>query len=273
MAKLRSIYLACAFTAAQAGLAGAADLGPYAPPIVEVPAPVPVAACANWYLRGYTGMNTQEIDTFTNSTIEAGAFSIENHGIESAPLWGVGLGYDTCNYLRFDVTGEYRGRATFHGFDRYQGGDNFPGGSNEYTATFSEWLTLFNAYIDLGNFHGLKPYVGAGLGAAHIKIDDYTDINTPNAGAAFGHGNSDWNFAWALHGGVAFDVTPNLTLDLAYRYVDLGDISAGTSTAYDDSSTIDALEFKDLQSHDVMLGVRYKFGGSSPCCATVTPFK
>jgi opacity protein-like surface antigen len=34
---------------------------------------------------------------------------------------------------------------------------------------------------------------------------------------------SKWNLAWAVHAGLAYKVNPSLTLELAYRYVDLGD--------------------------------------------------
>ena len=35
----------------------------------------------------------------------------------AAPLFGLGVGYAVNNLLRFDVTGEYRGAANFHGLD------------------------------------------------------------------------------------------------------------------------------------------------------------
>ena len=46
-------------------------------------------------------------------------------------------------------------------------------------------------------------------------------------GLAFGDNASKWNFAWALHAGLAYKVTPNFTVELAYRYLDLGDGMTG----------------------------------------------
>ena len=38
---------------------------------------------------------------------------------ESSPLFSLGIGYRHNDHLRFDLTGEYRGNATFHGLDVY----------------------------------------------------------------------------------------------------------------------------------------------------------
>ena len=36
-------------------------------------------------------------------------------GFDASPLFGLGIGYYFNDWLRFDVTGEYRGTANFHG--------------------------------------------------------------------------------------------------------------------------------------------------------------
>ena len=35
------------------------------------------------------------------------------------------------------------------------------------------------------------------------------------------------NFAWAVYAGMSYKVNPSLTIDLSYRYADLGDIRTG----------------------------------------------
>ena len=42
----------------------------------------------------------------------------------------------------------------------------------------SALLLLANAYVDIGTWHGVTPYVGAGIGGAHIKWDTVHDPNT-----------------------------------------------------------------------------------------------
>ena len=41
---------------------------------------------------------------------------------DSAPLFGLGVGYQFNHWFRTDVTGEYRGKANFHGFDIVRSG-------------------------------------------------------------------------------------------------------------------------------------------------------
>ena len=77
-------------------------------------------------------------------------------------------------------------------------------------------------------------------------------------GLAFGDNASKWNFAWALHAGVAYKVTPNFTVELAYSYLDMGDGMTGdlrSSTAPTTSAT--RRPSRDITSHDLKLGVRW----------------
>jgi opacity protein-like surface antigen len=87
------------------------------------------------------------------------------------------------------------------------------------------------------------------------------DVNVPNLGVAFAKDHTETNFAWALYAGLAYDVTPGVTIDLSYRYLDLGDAKSGTRFAYNDPSvTAGPIEINDITSHDLMLGVRFKLG-------------
>jgi opacity protein-like surface antigen len=51
-----------------------------------------------------------------------------------------------------------------------------------------------------------------------------------------------------------------MTLELAYRYLDMGDGESGDIIAFDGTNDFDnPMIFEDLTSHDLKLGVRYKF--------------
>jgi opacity protein-like surface antigen len=78
------------------------------------------------------------------------------------------------------------------------------------------------------------------------------------AGIAFGDNVSKWNFAWAAHAGLAYKVTPNFTVELAYRYLDMGDGLTGDLRAFDGTNNINnPTTFKHITSHDLKLGVRW----------------
>src|SRR5690606_5907395 len=135
---------------------------------------------------------------------------------------------------------------------------------NNYTAKKSEWLFLANVYADLGTWYGVTPFVGAGIGFARVGIHSFRDagIDPIGGGPTLAFANSDykWNFAWALHAGVAYEVTKNFTVELAYRYVNLGDGRSGDIIAFDGTNTIyNPMHFRNIDSHDLKLGLRYQF--------------
>lgn len=236
------------------GAAQAADLPVYEPYIE----PLPEAEVGGWYLRGYIGISNQRVDELDSPAFTP-AVTVLDKGFDAGGFFGGGIGYEYNHWLRFDVTGEYRAATAFDGLDSY------PGGANDYEGKKSEWLFLANAYVDLGTWRGITPYVGAGIGASRNTISDFTDVNIVVPGGAIGYSteNSKWNFAWALHAGVGYEVTENLTLDLAYRYVDLGDAETNDLVAYTGANPVyNPIEFHDITSHDVMFGLRYRFGHS-----------
>ena len=86
----------------------------------------------------------------------------------------------------------------------------------------SSWLLLANAYVDLGTWNCFTPFVGAGIGGAYNTLHDFSDVGIPTAGRGFGRNPSQWNLAWALYAGVAYEVTRNFKVELAYRYLNYG---------------------------------------------------
>ena len=60
-----------------------------------------------------------------------------------------------------------------------------------------------------------------------------------------------------MHAGVAYKVTPNLTLEFAYRYVDLGDGVTGALADFTGFTRGRTIQFKDITSNDLRFGVRW----------------
>ena len=216
-----------------------------------------------WYLRGDIGMTNQKVKRLENAILPANTNHV-NLDFDASGLFGLGAGYQFNNWLRFDVTGEYRGNSDFTGLDIvHVGGGTF---TDEYRAKKSEWLFLANAYVDLGTWWCITPFVGAGIGASRVNISSFVDINTPNGGVAFAGSEAKWNFAWALHAGLAYQVSNNLAFEFAYRYTHLGDGITGDTITYNGINTINnPTTFKDITSHDLMLGLRWK------CCDEPAP--
>jgi opacity protein-like surface antigen len=245
------------FAGLLAGVAGpafAADL--YEEPIIEV-----VPEIGGWYIRGYLGMSNQFFDG-----LESDLFDVplehgwhDDGGFASAPIVGGGIGYEFNDYLRGDLTVEWRGKSDFDALDWVNNGGLDT--TNEYTAKKSELVFMANGYYDFGAFYGFTPYVGAGIGASYNTISNFRDTNIINSGGGYADDNSEWNFAWALHAGLGFQATDRMTIDFGYSFISLGDAETGTLHNNDGVSFPEGLnetiKFNDIYSHDFKLGIRY----------------
>jgi opacity protein-like surface antigen len=266
MRSVKSVLAAGAATLISS-MAFAADM-PIAQPPMYAPPPVDFGG---WYLRGDIGFSNQKIrhlDFYSQAT----TLTLDQQtGFDTAGIFGLGVGYQFNNWFRADVIGQYRGRSNFKGTDVF----TFPAGNgvigngiDNYSASKSEWLVLANGYVDLGTWWCVTPFVGAGIGAARVTISNFTDNGLTNqsgfppvAGtypsSAYAAEGSKWNFAWALHAGLAYRVSPNLTVELAYSYMNLGSGITGNVAAYDSPTLGNKFTFKDITSNDVKLGVRW----------------
>lgn len=255
---MRSVKFLVAVGAAAlfSSVAFAADMPIAPPPMPYAPPPVEFSG---WYLRGDIGFSNQRVKRLaTPDYFAPGITAVATTGLsfDTAGIFGLGAGYQFNNWFRADVTGEFRGNANIHGLDIVSGFAG-PAFTDEYHGNKSEWLVLANAYVDLGTWWCVTPFIGAGVGTSRNTISSFVDVNTPRGGVSTAPDASKWNFAWALHAGLAYKVTPSLTLELAYRYVDLGDGVTGVLTAFDRSSINSPITFKDITSHDLKLGVRW----------------
>ena len=231
---------------------------PPQPQMIYQPMPIVMEQPAGaWYLRGDIGIGITRSVSFVfepnplNNPVNIVA---QTASLGDTVFFNVGVGYEFNNWLRFDVTGEYRNKADFHGVIMY----NFNGvAGDQYTAALKSEVFLANAYVDLGTWNCLTPFVGFGIGTAFNTFANLTDMGIATNGFGVGRNSSEWNFAWALHAGLAYSVTQNFTVEFAYRYLNFGSVT----------DTIDCLggchpdsyKLQNLTSNDFMLGVRWRF--------------
>jgi opacity protein-like surface antigen len=258
----------------------AADMPIMPPPAVYDP---PRQACCDysgWYLRGDIGFSNQYVKDMklSDPTAYSGLTSFkQTTDFDTAGTYQIGVGYQFNNWFRGDITGQYRGKSNFKGTDliSFPWGGGTASGVDNYNAAKQEWLFLANAYVDLGTWWCVTPFIGAGVGASRVTISGFTDTGFNNANftglgvpvvsgppvASFASALTDskWNFAWAVHAGVGYKISPNVTLELAYSYVNLGDGVTGVASTFDGSSGGHVFKFNDITSHDLTLGVRWNF--------------
>jgi opacity protein-like surface antigen len=110
----------------------------------------------------------------------------------------------------------------------------------------------------------VTPFVGVGIGGAYNRISNFQDIGVTTSANNFYAAGEKWNFAWAVHAGVAYQATPSLTVELAYRYIDLGDALTGAASSWDGLGATGYQQFDHITSHDLKFGVRWMLEPALP---------
>ena len=229
----------------------------------DLAAPYQPVATGGWYLRGYIGQSNQFVNSISHpSFATAPQFTfLDKGGFDSAPFYGAGVGYQWNSWFRTDVTGEYRGKASFHALDRFYNTGAVAYNTNDYTASKSEWVALVNAYIDLGTWWSITPFVGAGVGVAFNTIEHFRDTNVIAGGGGWADTGTQTSLAWALHAGASYRASSNLAVELSYRYLNVGNAHSGTLVNLDplfvSGNPLAPMTFHNIQSHDLMLGLRW----------------
>ena len=250
------IPILAAIASLAAGAARAADLPPPRP---MMPPPPIESVSEGWYLRGPAGIGINDrfkLDFLENPAHTTNFVFDQNSNADTFFLGG-GIGYAWNNWLRTDVTVDYRARTQI--FARGVFNPN-TGQGDAYQAFLKSWVFLANAYVDLGTWNCFTPFVGAGIGAARNQLADFVDMGIGTTGAGFGRNSAEWHLAWALHAGVAYNVTKTFKVELAYRYLNLGSVTDTIDCI--GGCVADSYKFSNLTSHDIMLGFRWS------CCDT-----
>ncbi len=249
MRRVRKFAFAAATVLVSSGALAADLAAPYQPPVDS----------GGWYLRGFIGQSNQFLNNISHpafATAQQFTF-LDKGGFDSAPFFGAGVGYQWNSWFRSDITGEYRGKASFHALDRYFNAGYF---TNDYNASKSEWVALVNAYIDLGTWWAITPFIGAGVGVAFNTIEHFRDTNVIAGGGGWADTGRQTNLAWALHAGASYRASSNFAVELSYRYLNVGDARSGLLQNLDPTLTSAnpaPMTFHNIQSHDLMLGVRW----------------
>ena len=199
MVSVKSFIAAAAAIVVSSTAIYAADMP--APPPEMIYLPAPCCGTGGWYLRGDIGIGVQTFSEFdftqTNSAfVWPSNWQIVQKDIQDTAIFGLGVGYVVNNWLRVDVTGEYRTEAAFKAAGSYSGVANFcnpPLGGGVGTCfdvnsgNISSSVFMANAYVDLGTWWCLTPFIGAGVGGAYNKITGVQDngiISPPAARSA-----------------------------------------------------------------------------------------
>jgi opacity protein-like surface antigen len=257
----------------------AADFPPAMPVQPALQAP---ASDSGWYLRGDVGVGMQRFEAFDHFQTNAAfvwpaSWQIVQKQTDDSAFVGIGVGYQVNNWLRFDFTGEHRTSAKFKAIGSYQ--EFCPGGAtcfDQYDGSHSAEVFMLNAYVDLGTWWCLTPFVGAGVGGAWNSVTAVSDLGIVNTQApGFGYSQTDasnWTLAWSAQAGVAYNVSSNLKLEMAFRYLNLGSaktpiVNCSANGCQNPAGPAAYYTLTNFDSFDLKLGMRWMFQPEAPTYA------
>jgi opacity protein-like surface antigen len=240
-------------------------------------------AASDWYLRGAIGyeksLAADFSDTDCASTNPAALFGCATGNDGKAigaygdfgrfPLAEIAAGRRLLPWLRADVSLAYRFSMA------YDGNANFipatVGVHQPVSAKADSLAGMVNLFVE---FSGLlpekklwrfQPYAGAGVGLSYNRIGEMTFLFPENTGkhkVSFTPSGDRKDFAFMLAVGTGFVLTEHLSLDVAYRYFDLGRVETSSGNMYMDTKpagiAVGGIESR-LRSHGLAAGLRYQF--------------
>ena len=237
------------------------------------------AGAGDFYLRGGFGLDRPAGTVFTDRDCSSsapaalygcgtggdGAPYRSRGGFGTVPALELGLGY-AAEPARVEILVEYRPRFGFDGRANFLA----PERRQSVTVDLSSVSGMLAAYVDLAGLGLPKPgpfapFVGAGVGAVRTRIGE-TRMTFP-ATTTIVPGASRTDLAWMVTAGVAAALDERVTLDLAWRYTDLGEVRTGRGAGrvvWRDGSReplpLDLAPTRArLAGHGVRLSLRYAF--------------
>ena len=262
---MQAFLVAGALAVGTAGVAAAADMPLPPPPVIE---PVVVAPFSGWYLRGDAGIGINQMSSFVSNLAPiVPGFQYNGSGLGTQAIFGLGVGYQFNNWLRADITGEYRTDSKYWANESYAGGVGYGPGSDGYSGAVHGGVFLANGYVDIGTWYGFTPFVGAGVGIADTTFHGVTDVGLgPSNYGGYGTAadRTSTQLAWALMAGVSYAISPNWRVELSYRYLDMGSVRSNGIVCIPLCAPPYEVQSFHMASNDIRVGLRYLFAEVPP---------
>ena len=168
--------------------------------------------CRQFYLGGIIGADFGTLDKIPGSA------TVPNQSLFTAG--------GTVGMRSFRENGALR--MEFEGRGRDVVGFALDGPASTNLSTFAKngWSAMANVWRDFSVIGDLDIYAGGGIGAGGYRSVVSTVPAVPDINAD----NRISTFAWQAGGGLIYDVSDHMALDLGYRFFSIGDSTVNYST-------------------------------------------
>jgi opacity protein-like surface antigen len=218
-AKIRLLAAAAAVTMATAGTASAQGL----------------LGGGGFYVKGFGGATWPQNDDFDLDSRTGGGSTGSGLDFDTGYVLGIAGGMNVTPNIAVEL--EYAYRNADGTLTDTPAGD--VGGTTESNAWMVNGIYKFQG---MGPNAAFAPYAGIGLGAADLNVESGDDLG--------GDFDSDYNFAYQVITGVAYNVNPNFAIVGEARFFGINDQTLEN----------DDFSFKSTyQTFDFLVGATYSF--------------
>ena len=137
-------------------------------------------------------------------------------------------------------------------------------GTENYKADVESFAVFLNGYVDAQPISLLQtsvtPYFGVGVGISRNKMGS-VDLITISDGDVFSKAssNTETEFAFKFAVGTLIKLSDNVSMDINYQYVDLGDIKSGIGLTHSSNDMKAPFNGPEITSNEFNVGLQILF--------------
>ena len=207
----------------------------------------------DFYITAKGGVS-KTLDTGTMNYDNGDVFTLSDDDLGTGSAFGISAGkYITDNFrLELEVI-----KRTGYEMDTTDSDNNLMEANITSKSIFINGFYDFEPF-SLGNTP-ITPYLGGGVGISKNKMGA-THENRPGNTV---DGKTISQFAYKVAAGTLVDLTENVSLDINYQYVNLGNLKSGVGV-YNQNGIFQAnlpagINGGEIKTQELMVGLQYKF--------------
>jgi len=205
---------------------------------------------------GSSNSNTTGITTFKDQVGTGAAGETTDKDLGKSDIMEIGIGSYFSETFRGEIS-----LAQRNGFKYVT---TLTDNEQRYSADVESLTVFVSGYIDSKPISLLQtsvtPYFGIGAGVSRNKMGS-VDITTIDDEVSQGNAasNTETEFAFKLALGTLINLSDNVSVDLNYQYVDLGNIKSGTNLSFDSRDMNAPFSGPEITSSELNIGLQIIF--------------
>ena len=178
-----------------------------------------------------------------------------NNDLGRSDVLGISIGKYLSEHFRGEI-----GISQRKGFKYHTTVPALP--ENYYKADVESFAVFLNGYVDAQPMtflqNSVTTYVGAGIGISRNKMNPLS-IHSEGVLLGTASSNTETEFAFKFALGTLINLSDNVSVDLNYQYVDLGDIKSGTNLSWDSRDLKAPYSGPEITSNEFNVGLQIAF--------------